>query len=154
MIKMYKLQRAKLKNKAYIMNKLILSLFLLFYTYPCIASKNVIREYNEIMSKQTDTQLLAKRKAEASVTSDIGEIVRATTEDYLVYAFLIPEYTSLSITNIVSSTDTTDFLKDDIKEYLDTNIASRRPGDTKTPIYRCMGNNIRIIESVLYKIFK
>ncbi len=135
------------------MNKLILSLLLLFYAYPCIASKDVIREYNDIMSKQTDTQLAFKRKVEAGVTSDIGEIIRATTEDYLVNAFLIPEYTSLSINNIVSSTDTTDFLKDDIKEYLDTNIASRRPGDTKTLIYRCMGNNIRLIESLSYKFF-
>ena len=166
------------------MNKIILSLLLLFYVCPVVAiehkpsepsleerlraekaklqaskqqymqvDESVVASYEKTMANMPPRQLKFMQDAAAGVTSETGEIVRATIEDYIVNAFLTPKYISLSVTNIISLTNTTSLLKDDIKDFLDINIASRNPGDTKTSIYRLMGNNIRLIESLSYKFF-
>lgn len=97
--------------------------------------------YDDIMSKQTDTQLAFKRKAEAGTTSEVGEIIRATTENYITNFLNKPERAVLSIGNYLSQFDGkvgtvgqqwANWANEAINDYLDRNMTSQRAGDMET----------------------
>lgn len=111
--------------------------------------------YDEIMSKQTDTQLLAKRKAEASTTSDVGEIIRATTENYITNALNKPEKAVLAIGNYMSAAgipigrEWANWANEAINDYLDQNLTSQRAGDAETWASRITGGVLSAAEYMM-----
>lgn len=94
--------------------------------------------YDDIMSKQTDTQLVFKRGAEAKSTSETGEIVRGTVENYIVNALNKPEKAVLAIGNIMTAAGSTvgkdwaNWANESINDFVENNYASQRAGDAET----------------------
>lgn len=111
--------------------------------------------YDDIMSKQTDTQLLAKRTAESQTTSDTSQIIRATTENYITNVLNKPEKAVLAIGNLLSATGSTigkdwaSWANEAINDYLDQNLTSQRAGDAETWASRITGGVLSAAEYMM-----
>jgi hypothetical protein len=108
--------------------------------------------YDDIMSKQTDTQLAFKRGAEAKTTSDTGEIIRSTVENYIVNALNKPEKAVLAIGNIMTVAGSTvgkdwaNWANESINDFVENNYASQRAGDAETWAAKITGGVLSGVE--------
>ena len=111
--------------------------------------------YDDIMSKQTDTQLALKRTAESQTTSDTSQIIRATTENYITNFLNKPEKAVLAIGNLLSATGSTigkdwaAWANEAINDYLDQNLTSQRAGDAETWASRITGGVLSAAEYMM-----
>lgn len=108
--------------------------------------------YDDIMSKQTDTQLAFKRGAEAKSTSETGEIIRGTVENYIVNALNKPEKAVLAIGNIMTMAGSTvgkdwaNWANESINDFVENNYASQRAGDAETWTAKITGGVLSGVE--------
>lgn len=108
--------------------------------------------YDDIMSKQTDTQLAFKRGAEAKSTSETGEIIRGTVENYIVNALNKPEKAVLAIGNIMTVAGSTvgkdwaNWANESINDFVENNYASQRAGDAESWAAKITGGVLSGVE--------
>lgn len=108
--------------------------------------------YDDIMSKQTDTQLAFKRKDEASVTSDRGTIARNAAINFITNTLNKPEKAALIIGNIMTATGSTvgrewaDWANESINDFVEANYIPQNAGDFDTWTARTVGGALSALE--------